>query len=288
MTGWSAPMSWCGRSSASRRRAARSRLTFFEFNTLAALLVFEAAAARCLGARDRHGRPIGRGQCGRSGCCRGGQHRIRPSGIPGHDARGHRAREGGHFQARHGRPCSAAATCPRSSRRLRADDGRAAQALGAANTPTSREASDWHFRGSRWDLPHLPAPALMGETQFANAATAMAALEEIDARLTIPPRPWRADLSEVRLAARFQVIAPATPGAPTWILDVAHNPAAARVLAPICATPRAAGGPWPCAESWPTRMRRESPPNCAAASMRGGAYRPRENEAATARQLARA
>jgi dihydrofolate synthase/folylpolyglutamate synthase len=38
-------------------------------------------------------------------------------------------------------------------------------------------------------------------------------------------------LRQVRLAARFQVIAPARPLAPTWILDVAHNPAAARVLA---------------------------------------------------------
>ncbi len=36
-------------------------------------------------------------------------------------------------------------------------------------------------------------------------------------------------LRSVRLAARFQVIKPA--GSPTWILDVAHNPDAARVLA---------------------------------------------------------
>jgi dihydrofolate synthase / folylpolyglutamate synthase len=31
--------------------------------------------------------------------------------------------------------------------------------------------------------------------------------------------------------ARFQIIAPVTPATPTWILDVAHNPDAARVLA---------------------------------------------------------
>jgi dihydrofolate synthase/folylpolyglutamate synthase len=89
----------------------------------------------------------------------------------------------------------------------------------------------WHFRGSRWNLPGLPAPALGGDTQYANAATALAALEEVDARLAIPGAAVARGLERVQLAARFQVIAPAHPGAPTWILDVAHNPAAARVLA---------------------------------------------------------
>jgi len=77
----------------------------------------------------------------------------------------------------------------------------------------------------------LPAPALSGDTQYANAAAAIAALEEIDARLPIPAAAVARGLQEVRLTGRFQVIAPATPTAPVWILDVAHNPAAARVLA---------------------------------------------------------
>ncbi len=89
----------------------------------------------------------------------------------------------------------------------------------------------WRYRGSRWDLQHLPAPALAGDTQYANAATAIAALEELDARLTIPGLAVAQGITQVQLAARFQVIAPANAQAPTWILDVAHNPAAARVLA---------------------------------------------------------
>jgi dihydrofolate synthase/folylpolyglutamate synthase len=95
----------------------------------------------------------------------------------------------------------------------------------------TREGAAWHFRGKRWDLPHLPAPALMGRMQYANAATAIAALEEIDARLGISAAAVAQGLAQVRLAARFQVIDPAQREAPTWILDVAHNPAAARVLA---------------------------------------------------------
>jgi dihydrofolate synthase/folylpolyglutamate synthase len=89
----------------------------------------------------------------------------------------------------------------------------------------------WHFRGSRWDLPDLPAPALAGDTQYANAATAIAALEELDARLVIPAAAVARGLTRVRLVARFQVLPQVQADAPTWILDVAHNPAAARVLA---------------------------------------------------------
>jgi dihydrofolate synthase/folylpolyglutamate synthase len=93
------------------------------------------------------------------------------------------------------------------------------------------DGNTWHYRGNRWDLPRLPPPALLGDIQYANAATAIAALEEIDARLNIPAAAVARGLAEVRLVARFQVIAPVTPGAPVWILDVAHNPDAARVLA---------------------------------------------------------
>jgi dihydrofolate synthase/folylpolyglutamate synthase len=49
--------------------------------------------------------------------------------------------------------------------------------------------------------------------------------------LPVPAAAVAQGLKEVRLEARFQVIVPVRPAAPTWILDVAHNPAAARVLA---------------------------------------------------------
>jgi dihydrofolate synthase / folylpolyglutamate synthase len=93
-----------------------------------------------------------------------------------------------------------------------------------------REGTGWRYRGTRWDLPHLPAPALLGDIQFSNAATAMAALEEIAPRLNIPAAAITRGLDEVQLEGRFQWVPPGadTPG---WILDVAHNPDAARVLA---------------------------------------------------------
>jgi dihydrofolate synthase/folylpolyglutamate synthase len=87
----------------------------------------------------------------------------------------------------------------------------------------------WHYRGPRWDLPGLPIPALRGAAQIANAATAIAALEELESRLTVSPGAIAQGLRTVRLTGRFQIVSPAT--GPQWILDVAHNPDAARVLA---------------------------------------------------------
>jgi dihydrofolate synthase/folylpolyglutamate synthase len=93
-----------------------------------------------------------------------------------------------------------------------------------------REGDGWRYRGTRWDLPHLPAPALLGDIQFTNAATAIAALEEISPRLKIPATAIARGLADVELPGRFQWVAPGR-SSPGWVLDVAHNPDAARVLA---------------------------------------------------------
>lgn len=92
------------------------------------------------------------------------------------------------------------------------------------------DGAGWRYRGTRWDLPHLPAPALKGDIQFTNAATALAALEEISPRLNIPAAAIARGLTEVSLIGRFQSFS-SGEGSPTWVLDVAHNPDAARVLA---------------------------------------------------------
>jgi len=92
------------------------------------------------------------------------------------------------------------------------------------------DGEGWRYRGTHWDLPHLPAPALKGDIQFTNAATALAALEEISAQLRIPAAAIARGLADVRLLGRFQLIS-SGEGSPAWVLDVAHNPDAARVLA---------------------------------------------------------
>lgn len=92
----------------------------------------------------------------------------------------------------------------------------------------AKGADGWRYRGVHWDLQKLPPPALRGETQYRNAAAALAALEALSPAIEIPPEAIARGLAAARLVARFQVIETAGP---TFILDVAHNPPAAAVLA---------------------------------------------------------
>ena len=111
---------------------------------------------------------------------------------------------------------------------------RTATLLGAPLKRLGREyeftehAGRWRYRGQRWDLSDLPPPALRGQVQFRNAAAALAALEALHPAIDVSPEDISQGLTQVRLVARFQVIETAGP---TFILDVAHNPAAAAVLA---------------------------------------------------------
>ncbi|MEZ5458654.1 MAG: cyanophycin synthetase [Steroidobacteraceae bacterium] len=101
--------------------------------------------------------------------------------------------------------------------------------------------SQWTFHGRRWRFDQLPPPALAGPIQYANAATALAALEALaeggTTRLQFDAVAARTGLASVALPGRLQVVA----GAPEWILDVAHNPAAAAVLAAALRARRCGG-----------------------------------------------
>jgi dihydrofolate synthase/folylpolyglutamate synthase len=89
-----------------------------------------------------------------------------------------------------------------------------------------RGEGGWRFESDRGAMDGLPLPPLRGMHQLANAAGAVAALESLFDRLQIGESAIRTGLSHVQLAGRFQVL----PGWPRVILDVAHNPAAARAL----------------------------------------------------------
>jgi dihydrofolate synthase/folylpolyglutamate synthase len=115
----------------------------------------------------------------------------------------------------------------------------------------------WDTHGARWDyhglgvnLNDLPPSALAGSIQYRNAATALAALEALAARARAPALSARAvaeGLTHVRLAGRFQLIT----GPTEWILDIAHNEPAARTLA---------------------QLLRERPLPCAPAGVRGRTF----------------
>ena len=73
----------------------------------------------------------------------------------------------------------------------------------------------------------LAYPGLRGKIQLRNAAAAMTAIDCLQDRLPVAMGAIRRGLLESELAGRFQVI----PGPPDLVLDVAHNPEAAGVLA---------------------------------------------------------
>ncbi|MGD2081710.1 MAG: bifunctional tetrahydrofolate synthase/dihydrofolate synthase [Chromatiales bacterium] len=84
---------------------------------------------------------------------------------------------------------------------------------------------DWHGRLAR--RRGLPMPALRGAFQLDNAAAALMALEMLGPDCPVAQAAVRDGLQAVRLRGRFEVV----PGRIPVILDVAHNPAAARALA---------------------------------------------------------
>jgi dihydrofolate synthase / folylpolyglutamate synthase len=82
------------------------------------------------------------------------------------------------------------------------------------------EFEDTHFRG-------LPPPALAGQIQYRNAAVALAAFRVLRAPRAPEPGASARALQAVALPGRLQFV----PGPVEWVFDVAHNEAAAAVLA---------------------------------------------------------
>jgi dihydrofolate synthase/folylpolyglutamate synthase len=226
-----------------RIEAARGEigLTFFEYNTLAALLVFEQARL------DAWILEVGMG--GRLDAVNVVDPDVAVVVSIGFD---HQEFLGSTLEAigrekagifRAGRPAVlgsdslppvVAATAQQLGavlKRLGVEFSHSRELSGAGGASDAGAPGRWRYRGPRWELPQLPAPALRGETQYDNAATAIAAVEELGGDLEVSAAAIARGLEAVRLVARFQVVADPAGRAPTWILDVAHNPAAARVLA---------------------------------------------------------
>src|SRR6185437_314946 len=93
----------------------------------------------------------------------------------------------------------------------------------------------WEYRGLRLTLRDLPPSALGGSIQYRNAATALAAIESLDpgrlgAKFSLDERAASQALRAVRLAGRFQIVPGAGSGPGEWILDIAHNAPAAKIF----------------------------------------------------------
>lgn len=103
-----------------------------------------------------------------------------------------------------------------------------------------RQGDAWLWQGRDRTRAALPPPALRGRSQYANAAGVIQALELLRERLPVDQSALRSGLLGVQLAGRFEV----RPGAPTWILDVAHNPQAIAALCEQLGDMYCAGDTW--------------------------------------------
>jgi len=93
--------------------------------------------------------------------------------------------------------------------------------------PDPQSSRQWNYLGRKTDRMALPWPALRGAHQLRNAAGALAAAEALEPVLPVDQQAIRRGLVNVQLPGRFQVVA----GRPLLVLDVAHNPHAARAFA---------------------------------------------------------
>lgn len=98
-------------------------------------------------------------------------------------------------------------------------------------------AEPWDYQSACCSLKALPAPALAGSIQYYNAASALTALNLLGVPGACVRERIAQGLRAMCLPGRFQIV----PGEVEWILDVAHNEPAAAVLAGALRSRRTTG-----------------------------------------------
>ncbi len=241
-------------------------LTFFEFNALAALLVFETACLDAIVLEVGMGGRLDAVNVVDADVALVTSVALDHCDWLGADVATIAREKAGIFRA--GQPAIF------GSRELPLSIVESAQQLGSDLRCLGRDfdwhiddAGTWDWRGRQTSYRGLPRPALAGDVQFDNAAAVLGVLECLAARLPLERTAIERGLRSVRLPGRFQIVpvAAATANAMTsattiatanapanattsaaagpaeWILDVAHNPEAARMLAAQLAARPCAG-----------------------------------------------
>lgn len=90
-----------------------------------------------------------------------------------------------------------------------------------------RQEDCWRYSSTQYTLDELPMPALVGDFQLHNASCVIAAIESLHSILPVSKGAICDGLLTVRLHGRYQYLS----SKPDVILDVAHNPHAAKSLA---------------------------------------------------------
>ena len=199
-------------------------LTFFEFGTLATLVAFAAAGV------DAWLLEVGMG--GRLDAVNA----IEPDGCLitnvaldhcawlGDDVESIAAEKAGIMRA--GKPVVFGSTSlPDAIVRIAAETGADLVLAGRDFGFSVNTNRSWTWRGQRFVIENIAPPKLQGDVQFENAANVLALLEALERDDLLVAQDISAALAGIRLDGRFQ------RRGDRWVLDVAHNPAAAEVLA---------------------------------------------------------
>lgn len=100
---------------------------------------------------------------------------------------------------------------------------------------------EWTWTGREATIRSLPYPGLQGDFQVGNAAAVLALIEAAGLDKALDAQRLRRVLPVVTLTGRLQAV---RTGGIDWLLDVAHNPAGAAVLAKTLAKQNVPGRTW--------------------------------------------
>ena len=202
-----------------------TQLTYFEFGTLAALQAFRDANLEALILEVGLGGRLDAVNIVDADCSIVASVDLDHQAFLGNDRETIGYEKAGIFRA--GRPAIFGDTDPPKTLVDHAQSIGARLQLYGVDFRAEAGERQWDFNGLHGAKRALPMPALRGRWQLRNAASALAALDEIADRLPVSLGEVKRGLTLVRLAGRLQVL----PGRPAIVLDVAHNPHAARALA---------------------------------------------------------
>ncbi|MBV8742058.1 MAG: bifunctional folylpolyglutamate synthase/dihydrofolate synthase, partial [Sinobacteraceae bacterium] len=195
---------------------ATTTLTFFEYNTLAALLLFRAQSVQVAVLEVGLG-----GRLDATNLIDADVAIVCSIGFDHRDWLGETLEQIGAEKAgifRSGRPALLSTVqMPRSVwAAIEQTGARAVVAERDYHWQRDPAAGSWSYQGLQLRLSDLPPPALSGSIQYRNAAAALAAIECLS--LAVTREQAAAGLQQVHLPGRFQIV----PGEIEWILDIAH------------------------------------------------------------------
>jgi dihydrofolate synthase/folylpolyglutamate synthase len=213
----------------SRVEALRGKvpLTYFEFGTLAALVAFDAAGVDTQVLEIGMGGRLDAVNAVESDGCLITNVTLDHCAWLGHDTESIAAEKAAIMRA--GKPVVFGSTIVPQAITGQARKSGAHLILPDRDFTHEVVAGDnagWSWRGRRIRLEHLRRPVLAGAIQLHNAAAVMALVEALDLDHLLQKEVVDRALGSLNLPGRFQVVEKRQK----WILDVAHNIAAAQVL----------------------------------------------------------